>query len=614
MASLPLTDYGAIGDGRTAALVSRQGGLDWWCVPRFDAPSVFAALLDEARGGRFDLAAPGCDARIAYAPGTNVLVRDVAGQGGRARVWEFMPWPVPQGAASAVVRAAEGLAGRVAFEARFAPRFDYGRAVPRVEGVPGGAAAREAGMALWLGTDQPLQVADGEAAARFALEQGGRAAFVLAADPHLEARGPPDPAAAWPELERTLAAWRAWDARTLARGPYADAVRRSALAIKLLHHEPTGGIIAAPTTSLPEEPGGVRNWDYRYVWVRDAWLLAEALLLVGHPNQARALLGWLLEASGRSAPGMRIMYGLTPGSMPEEHTLDHLAGWRGSRPVRIGNAAREQFQLDTYGQFVGCLHRCRLMGEDTRAEDWPFIVEVVNLVADRWREPDAGIWEFRAAPRHFVHSKVMAWTALDRALVTAEHLGLDAPLARWRDAREDLREEVLARGWSEARRSFVQSFDGEALDAANLLMPLVGFLPATDPRMVATVERTQAELAEGPFVRRYVANDGLPGREGAFVFCSFWLADNLAMQGRLGDARAILDAILATTGPLGLLAEEVDPRTGELLGNYPQGFSHIGLIRSALLLDEVAASAAAAGALDADGPRRIVGPPFGDRR
>lgn len=588
-----LTEYGAIGDCRSAALVSRDGSLDWWCAPRFDSSSVFAALLDARRGGAWRLEADDAAAAMAYEPGTNVLVRAWQSPEGLARAWDFLPWPRPPGApASVVVRVLEGVEGRLRFRLRFAPRPDYARAVPQVEPVRGGIVARGGGCTLLLGGNRPLEPGpgEGEASAAFELGPGERAAFALAFESGLSIADAPSTALAWAWLEQTLGAWRAWDARTSYEGPYKAAVRRSALALKLLQHEPSGGIVAAATTSLPEAVGGVRNWDYRYVWVRDAWLLAEALYMVGHPTQANSLLRWLLEACARSAPNLRIMYGLTPGSMPEEHTLDHLEGWRESRPVRVGNAAREQFQLDVYGQLLGALHACRLLGRDAVSLAWPFLRDVVEVVAQRWREPDSGIWEFRAAPRHFIPSKVMAWVALDRGVRAVREAGLEGPDGRWEAEAEQLREEVLSKGWNEELGSFVQSYGSKSLDAANLLIPLVGFLPPDDPRVVGTVERVQEELGEGPFVRRYRpdrVDDGLPGEEGAFTYCSFWLVDNLALQGRLHEARALFDALVELAGPLGLLAEMVEPSTGEQLGNYPQGFSHIGLIRSALLLEEL---------------------------
>jgi GH15 family glucan-1,4-alpha-glucosidase len=600
---LPLTEYALIGDCRTAALVSRAGSVDWWCAPRFDSASLFARILDPD-GGHYAVTVPGAEARMAYEDGTNIVHRTWTSPRAEVHAWDLLAWPpLPNIAASRIVRLLEGRRGTAEVRVDLRPRPDYARQVPRIERHDGGVAMRGPHGTLFFGADRPLDVhpEHGRVTASFPLEEGERAALVLRYEQGISFSDAPRVERAWEWLAHGREEWRVWDARTTYEGPHRDAVRRSALLLKLLTHEPTGAIIAAPTTSIPEAVGGVRNWDYRYVWIRDAWLLADALYHVGHPNQAGGLLRWLLQTcSAQRGSDLRIMYPVRPDASLEEYTLPHLRGWRASKPVRIGNAAHDQLQLDVYGQLLGCLHACRLMGRDAETIAWPFLRTIVDHVADSWRQPDCGMWEFRAAPRHFVHSKVLAWVALDRGVKAVREQGLEGDAKRWAREADLLRAEVLAKGWDPSLGTFVQSYGSKALDAANLLLPLVGFVGPDDPKARGTVEAIERGLTVGPWVYRYRSDDGLPGDEGAFVYCSFWLVDNLVLQGRVEEAGERFAAIVAKGGPLGLLAEEVDPATGEQLGNYPQGFSHIGLIRSALLL--VAPEEARRRALDEAAP------------
>jgi GH15 family glucan-1,4-alpha-glucosidase len=581
-----LADYGLLGDGRTAALVTCDGSLDWWCAPRFDSPAVFARLLDAQRGGCFAVSPPDrALAQAQYEEGTNVLRhRFVAGTTGEAVLTDALVWRPPEDApGSVLVRVAEGVRGEVPLHVRFAPRpgFGLGSADLHVDG--GSALASWDEGALGLETTLPLRAEGADALAEVTLREGERHAFVLTC--LAEPEDLPLPAARAPGLlEDTRRAWREWDARTTYDGPYREQVRRSALILRMLRHDPTGAVVAAPTTSLPERIRGVRNWDYRYAWVRDAAFVVEALQEVGHPRYASEFVRWVCRAAERTAPDLRVMYGVGGEVELPERELP-LEGWRHSRPVRVGNAASQQHQLDIYGELLLSVHARHKAGTPPRTATRAVLGRFVDRVAERWREPDQGIWEMRSEPRHFVLSKAMAWVALDRGLA----LGLPGDHERWRAERDACRALTLEQGWSDELGAFQMAFGYPHLDAANLMLPLIGFLDARDRRMVATVERTMERLAFDGLVYRYLdADDGLPGGEAAFTYCTFWLVDNLTLQGRLDEARALYERALARASPLGLLAEEVHPGTGELLGNYPQAFSHIGVLKSAVLLARAA--------------------------
>lgn len=582
----PIADYGAIGDGRSIALVSRAGGIDWWCPPRFDAPSVFASLLDANQGGSFRVAPEGEATSVSgYVDDTNVLDTAHTTPHGVVRVRDFLAFSDDTGVADSVlVRRVSGIEGEVGMLASFAPRFQYARVYPRFTRSPVGVLASGGGEIMLLRS--PLEWTrprKGEREARFTVKAGDTVDLMVRHAPFAS----PVPfsqalALTGEELERaTLARWRAWSARTLVEGPDAALMRRSALAIKLLQHERHGAFVAAGTTSLPEAIGGVRNWDYRFTWLRDGVLSAKALHDVGHAEDAQAFTRWLLATVPERVEEMRIMYTLSGSPDLPERELPQLEGYRQSAPVRIGNGAVHQRQLDVYGELIEFLHEARAADGGARA--WPVVRAVATFVAEHWREPDQGIWEMRAEPRHFVLSKAMAWVALERAIQYARDAGESAP-GSWAEEAATLRAETFEQGYNAERRSFVQAYGSKHLDASNLLLALIGFVDPRDPRMVETVDRTLEELTVDGLVYRYLGDDGLPGGEATFTYCTFWLVEVLAKQGRVREARAIFDRIATRASPLGLFAEEIDAATGEHLGNYPQAFPHAGLIQAARAL------------------------------
>lgn len=569
----PIGDYGLIGDCRSAALVCADGSIDWLCAPDFDSPSLFARLLDEHRGGHFSVHPAGAfESSADYVEHSAVLQTIFRTPSGRATLTDFMPLREGEGerrfalplAARQVVRMFEGVHGDVEFVVDCRPRPDYG--------------ARAAAANLRSSAGAPCRVAAGE-----------RIALVLELDTASQSPRDGDVlSTAAKRLEETLRFWRGWHAACRYRGPYRRAVMRALLGLKLLTYAPTGAMVAAPTTSLPEEIGGVRNWDYRYTWIRDASFAAHALFHVGHAEDMRRFMRWTCETALRCEPGeLQIMYGLRGERDLAERTLDHLEGYRGSRPVRIGNHASTQFQLDVYGALLDCFELFR-RHELTPAEArdmWPAFRGQVDAVAARWREPDSGIWEMRSPPRHFVHSKVMAWVALDRGIAAAEQAGLPADLERWQREREAVREEVMRRGYDERLGSFVQSYGCGRADAANLLLPIFGFIDANDPRMRSTVKVLQRTLLSDDLVYRYRdTDDGLPGSETTFAACSFWLVENLAACGEREAARRLFESLLERATPLGFYAEEIDPRSGEQLGNFPQALTLLALVNAAATL------------------------------
>jgi GH15 family glucan-1,4-alpha-glucosidase len=587
--TLPLEDYALIGDTQTAALVGRDGSIDWMCLPRFDAPACFAALLGGEQNGRWRIAPTTTADRVErrYRPGTLVLETDLHCEAGGVRITDFMP---PREQAPDVVRIVEGLDGRVAMELDLLLRFDYGHLVPWVRRADGGIRAVAGPDAVRLQADVPTAGEDLRTRARFTVGAGDRVAFVLTWFPsHLPDPRPVDPIRA---LDETVAWWRDWTGPETPGGRWRAEVQRSLITLKALTYAPTGGIVAAPTTSLPEQLGGPRNWDYRFVWLRDATVTLLAFVDAGHLDEAQAWRDWLLRAVAGSPSETQIMYGPAGERRLTELELGWLAGYEGSRPVRVGNAACDQFQLDVYGEVMDALLHAREAGLRPEPEAWQLQLALLAHVDRVWREPDDGIWEMRSGRRHFVHSKVMAWVAFDRAITTVDRHGLDGPLEHWRRVRDEIHAEVCHHGFDPARGTFTQSYGSRELDAATLLLPVLGFLPPDDPRVVGTVEAVMDELYRDGFVLRYRTGDvgdGLPPGEGAFLPCSFWLVDALAMIGRRDEAAELFDRLVGLANDVGLLSEEYDAGAGRLVGNFPQAFTHVGLISSALLLDACAA-------------------------
>jgi GH15 family glucan-1,4-alpha-glucosidase len=574
-----IEDYALLGDTQTAALVGRNGSIDWLCLPRFDSPALFAALVGTGEHGFWRLAPVGPSAvRRRYRPGTLVLETDHETPDGVVRVVDCMPI---RGAAPDVVRVVEGISGRVRVGMELVIRFDYGSSVPWVRRVDGALLAVAGPDAVELRTPVETHGEGRTTVAQFDVEAGERLPFVLTWHPSHEA---PPPAV--DAVGATTCWWERWSGRCETAGAYRDLVQRSLITLKALTHAPTGGIVAAATTSLPEDPGGSRNWDYRYCWLRDATFSLYALLLGGYEAEAVAWRDWLLRAAAGAPEQLQIMYGPAGERRLPEMELEWLPGYEGSRPVRIGNVASRQFQLDVYGEVMDCLHQARRAGVDPDPFSWDLQRVLMEFLEGHWRDPDEGIWEVRGPKRHFTHSKVMAWVAADRAVKAVERFGLQGPAERWRRLRDDIRDDVLAHGFDARCNAFTQSYGRPELDASLLLLPLVGFLDARDPRMVATVEAIERELAVDGLVRRYAGRalgevDGLPGEEGAFLPCSFWLADNYVLQGRVGEGRALFERLAGLANDVGLLAEEYDITAGRLVGNFPQAFIHVALVNTA---------------------------------
>ncbi|GGU91932.1 glucoamylase [Streptomyces albospinus] len=580
-----IEDYALIGDLQTAALVGRDGSIDWLCLPRFDSPACFAALLGGDDNGHWLLAPRSPDARAQRSYRGDSLLLDTVWETptGSVRVTDFMP---QRDRMPDVVRIVEGLHGSVEMRGVLRLRFDYGRVVPWVRAAEGCRVAIAGPDSVWLRTPDRGRTygKDFSTCSDFTVAAGERTAFVLTWHPSHE----PRPARIDPfqALADTLEDWHDWSARCRYTGPYRAAVVRSLITLKALTYAPTGGIVAAPTTSLPEEPGGVRNWDYRYCWLRDASLTLNSLISAGYLDEAGAWRDWLLRAVAGAPADLQIMYGLGGERRLPETEVPWLSGYADSRPVRIGNAAVEQRQLDVYGEVIDSFHVARRAGLPAEAHAWSIQRALVDYLASTWRDPDEGIWEIRGPRRHFVYSKVMAWVAADRAVRAIEadpKLGGDVD--RWRAMRDEVHREVCERGYDAGRGTFTQHYGSVELDAATLLIPRVGFLPGDDPRVRSTVDTVRRELTSGGLVRRYSTEggsvDGLPGGEGAFLVCSFWLADALQLTGRHEEARELFERLLALCNDVGLLSEEYDPSAGRQLGNFPQAFSHIGLVGTA---------------------------------
>jgi GH15 family glucan-1,4-alpha-glucosidase len=576
-----IEDYGLVGDTHTAALIGRNGSVDWLCFPRFDSGACFAALLGDERHGRWLLAPAGGVRRVSrrYRPGTLVLETEFENADGTVRIVDCMP---PRQKHPNLVRVVEGVAGRVPMRMQFVARFEYGSIVPWV-------TRRGRLLSAVAGPDtvtlrSPIATrGDGlTTVAEFAVSAGESVPFVLTW--HLSHERAPraiDPHGAVAETE---AWWREWSGRCPYDGEWRDAVERSLIVLKALTYAPTGGIVAAATTSLPEELGGVRNWDYRYCWVRDATFALYALMTAGYTAEARAWRDWLVRAVAGQPRQMQIVYGVAGERRLTEIELPWLPGYEGSVPVRVGNSAAEQYQLDVYGELMDSLHQARGAGIPANPAAWHVQRVLLDFLESGWREPDDGIWEVRGPRRHFTHSKVMAWVALDRAVKAVERFGLRGPVERWRSLREEIHAEVCREGYDAERKTFTQFYGSSELDASLLMIPLVGFLPPSDPRVAGTVKAVQRELLHDGFVRRYSTRtdvDGLPVGEAAFLVCTLWLADNLALLGRSGEARRILERVLDLRNDLGLLSEEYDPAARRLVGNFPQALSHVGLINTA---------------------------------
>lgn len=556
----PIADYAVIGDMRSAALVSRAGAVDWLCWPRFDSPACLAALLGTPAQGRWRISPTGpASVRRAYRGDSLVLETRFSTPAGEVALTDFMPLGT---GAPWLIRLVEGRRGRLELGFDLVLRGDYGATPARGIALHGAPESRFA----------------------FSLAAGERRAFLLGPQEAVAPAAPPlaDP---WALCAATEAAWQAWAAPLPRTGPLAPALRRSALTLRALVHAPTGAMVAAPTTSLPEAPGGSRNWDYRFCWLRDSALAVSALLRLGLKGEALAWRDWLLRAVDDPAT-LQIMYGLSGERDLAEQERPDLPGYQGARPVRIGNAAHGQRQLDVWGELAEALDLARTAGLADPPGMWDWQCRLTERLAALWDAPDDGIWEVRGGARHFVHSKVMAWVAVDRALRGAERAGFAAPFARWRALREAIHASVCANGFSARRHSFVQSYGSEDLDAALLQIPLCGFLPAADPRVAGTIAAVESELMRDGLLLRYASADGLPPGEGAFLACSFWLVEARAMQGRTAEARALFERLLGLANDVGLLAEEADPASGLALGNFPQGFSHLALLDAARRLDE----------------------------
>ncbi|MFF4897669.1 glycoside hydrolase family 15 protein [Streptomyces sp. NPDC001068] len=583
-----IEDYALIGDEQTAALVGKDGSVDWLCVPRFDSAACFARLLGDEDNGHWRIApkdATTC-ARRGYRPGTLVLDTEWETAEGTIRVTDLMP---QRDRAPDVVRIVEGVSGRVTVHSALRLRFDYGSVIPWMRRSGGHRVAVAGPDSVWLRSEPSVRTwgEDFGTHSEFSVGEGERVAFVLTWHPSHEPRPPLlDP---YEALRSSVTGWRRWTARCTYRGPYRDAVVRSLITLKALTYAPTGGIVAAATSSLPEELGGVRNWDYRFCWLRDSTLTLGALLSAGYHKEAEAWRDWLVRAVAGDPADLQIMYGLAGERRLPEFELPWLSGFAGSAPVRVGNGAVDQLQLDVYGEVMDSLSLSRTAGLSTRPHMWAIQCSLMKFLEKIWRQPDEGLWEVRGGRRHFVHSKVLVWVAADRAVRTLEeHAELEGDLEGWRALRDEVHREVCEKGFDPRRNTFTQYYGSRELDAALLLIPRFGFLPPDDPRVIGTVDAIRDGLGRDGFVCRYdtdaIGVDGMPGGEGAFLACSFWLADALHMTGRTDEARKLFERLVGLVNDVGLLSEEYEPELGRQLGNFPQAFSHIGLVNTVLTL------------------------------
>jgi GH15 family glucan-1,4-alpha-glucosidase len=593
---LPIEDYAVIGDLHTVALVGKNGSIDWCCIPRFDSPSVFGAILDVKKGGHFTIAppeSPGMGHRQLYLPETNILITRFLTVDGVAEITDFMPIKSRDSSRHQhhIIRSVKVVRGSLPLKMTCRPAFNYARDSHEIRLSKKGAVFHSESLSLGLATSVPLEE-DGEGGVRahFTLHANESVHFILeSAKDHDMAPEPLSNRAYEALFQGTIRYWRGWIAQCQYQGRWREMVQRSALVLKLLTYEPTGAIVAAPTTSLPETIGGARNWDYRYTWLRDSSFTLYSLLTLGFSQEAEAFMGWLdarcheLGENGTLQP----MYGIDGEHKLTEYTLDHLEGYKGSKPVRIGNGAYKQRQLDIYGELMDAIYIYN-RHEAISYDLWRNLRRLLEWLNKHWMEPDEGIWEVRGGPKDFVHSRVMCWVAFDRALRLSRHRGLPAPMVDWMHASASVYEDVMQHGWSEKEHSYVQYYGSNAVDASALLMVLTRFSGPKDPRMLDTIDRIQKELTSDSLVHRYdpkkAADDGLGSLEGTFTPCSFWLAESLARAGRLDEARLMLEKIMTYCNHVGLYAEEIGP-TGEALGNYPQAFTHLSLITACYTLD-----------------------------
>ena len=598
----PIAEYGLLADCNSAALVDRDGSIGWLCVPRYDSPAVFAQILDP-EGGHWQIRPSGAyRSERRYLPGTLVIETTFATQSGSVRLTDAMAFPEGQrhhelgfGAPHLILRLVEGVLGEVELSFELAPRPEYGLVKPLFRATESGGRTFGGPNQVVVSAGAATAIEDSTMSATFTVSAGERVGFALQwAPPEGPAPEPFALAQVAARIDDTVEAWRSWEAEhDVYEGPHRELVRLSSRILKGLTYRPTGAIVAAPTTSLPETVGGERNWDYRYSWIRDSSLTIEALYVGACSDEAEEFVSFMTSSAGGRASerSLQIMYGIAGEHDLTERELPHLRGWRNSTPVRVGNGAWGQTQLDVYGELLNSLYLYREQLGQLHPEIQAFVADLANTAARRWRERGAGMWEMRGEPRHHVSSKVLCWVALDRAIALAPQLSEHANVEHWKAERDQIREAILTRGWSEARQAYAQSFDSDELDAAQLLMPIFGFLPATDPRMRSTIEAIARDLTEDGLVLRYrnqkgMNDDGLTGEEGTFVICSFWLVSALAKAGEVDRAEALFDKLVSYANDLDLLAEEIDTATGELLGNFPQAFSHIGLITAAWEIDK----------------------------
>ena len=599
MAYQPIENYGIIGDLHTTALVGMDGSIDWLCVPHFDSPSVFAAILDDEKGGRFKIApvSESVTRKQLYWPDTNVLITRFFTPEGVAEVTDYMPIHSSMNGQGRhqLIRRIKVVRGEMKFRTECSPAFNYARDDHKTEITDGGACFHSGQLSLGLATDVPLKSESNGAVADFSLQEEQMAVFVLR-----EIESGADCGLSLSEQQekelfmQTVEYWRRWLSKSTYTGRWREMVHRSALTLKLLTFEPTGAIVAAPTTSLPEGIGGERNWDYRYTWIRDAAFSLYGLLRLGFTEEAEAFMGWLEDRCYKPKPDslLQLMYGIDGRTDLSEETLDHLEGYRGSRPVRIGNGAYNQLQLDIYGELMDAVYLYNKYGDPIWYELWTHLRGLIDWVCDNWRRKDEGIWEVRSGRQHSVYSKLMCWVALDRALRLADKRSFPADRQRWLKVRDEIYEEIMERGWSPERKAFVQAYDDDTLDASNLIMPLVFFVAPKGPRMLSTLDAINRPpkddgLVSNGLVFRYDVQksaDGLMGEEGTFNLCTFWLVEALTRAGRLEEARLIFEQMLGYANHLGLYAEEIGP-SGEALGNFPQAFTHLTLISAAFNLD-----------------------------
>jgi GH15 family glucan-1,4-alpha-glucosidase len=581
---LPIENYALVGDCHAAALVGNDGSIDWLCLPRFDSAACFAALLGGPEHGRWLLAprTPVRSVRRRYRGHSLILETEFDTDEGSVRIIDFMPlsnkrWDI--------VRIVEGLSGRVDLRMELVVRFDYGSILPWVHRSGDMLLITAGPDTLELAASVALEGENMKTVAEFCVSAGERQSFVLNYRPsHIDTQPAIDADKALTDTEEV---WREWSDRCTYRGRWRDSVARSLITLKALTYKPTGGLIAAPTTSLPERLGGIRNWDYRYCWLRDATFTLDVLLLAGYADEAAAWREWLLRAIAGSPDDLQILYGVTGVRRLDEYEIAWLPGYQASAPVRIGNAAAKQFQLDVYGEVMDTLHLARVAGLPPEPEAWKVQVALLKFLESHWELPDEGLWEVRGPPRHFTHSKIMAWVAFDRAIKDAEQDGLEGPIERWRQLRDAIHTQVCDNGFDATSNSFVQSYDSTHLDASLLLIPQVGFLPAEDPRVIGTIAAIERDLMVEGLVLRYSTAtkvDALPAGEGAFLPCSFWLADSYLLTGRRQEAEAMFERLLALSNDVGLFAEEYDPHAKRMLGNFPQALTHMALVNTARLL------------------------------